>query len=267
MILTKFDDFCTSLFEKIGSFMSWSTLIVLLVGILIGFVLATTIYGIYMLVCLKKEEKHRKVISKNTVTNEEIKAKIEEVKNKFVENTEGLTTKEKFEELGHSLFETMNVVAGTYFPESKYPLYELTIEELIMLLRYVSDRVEDMFSKPFLRPFKKMSVSQIFKFIDMRKKMNEKKIVKIVTNKKTHKIKDIVLGTLNLLNPIYWIRKIVMGTTLNTALRKACLIIIDIVGEETNKTYSKAIFDKERSIYQNEIDSEIENLGGEIENE
>ena len=58
-----------------------------------------------------------------------------------------------------------------------------------------------------------------------------------------------------------------MGTTLNTALRKACLIIIDIVGEETNKTYSKAIFDKERSIYQNEIDNEIENLGGEIENE
>ena len=40
-----------------------------------------------------------------------------------------------------------------------------------------------------------MTVSQIFKFIDMRKQMNEKKIVKVITNKKTHKIKDIVLGS------------------------------------------------------------------------
>lgn len=268
IIFSKIDDFFTSLFNKLSETISWSTVGVLLVGIIIGFVLASTIYGIYMLLCLKKEEKGRRIRSlDNDVTNEEIKEKINEIKEKFIINIEGLSTREKFEELGYSLFETMNTVAGLYYPDSKYPLYELTIDELILLLHYVSDRVDTMFSKPFLRPFKKMTVSQIFKFIDMRKQMNEKKIVKVITNKKTHKIKDIVLGTLNIINPIYWFRKIIMGTTINTAIRKACLIVIDIVGEETNKTYSKAIFDKERKIYHDEIDSEIDKLGGEIENE
>lgn len=268
LIFTKIDDFFTSLFERFSDFLSWGTLGVLIVGIIIGFVICASIYGILMLTSLKKEEKSRKHIQNNIKeNNEEVLKKINIIKDKFVLNTEGLSTKEKFEELGHSLFETMNVVAETYYPDSKYPLYELTIEELILLLSYVSNRIDEMFSKPFLKPFKKMSVSQIVRFIDLRKEMSEKKIVKMVTNKKTHRIKDIVLGVINIINPVYWVRKLVMGTTINAAIRKACLIIIDIVGDETNKTYSKAIFDKERSIYQKEIDDEIKNLEGEIENE
>lgn len=267
LIITKVDDFFTSLFDKLSETISWSTFVILLVGIIIGFVLASTIYGIYMLACLKKTEKSRKDKALNNVSSDEIKAHIDEIKEKFILNIEGLSTREKFEELGYTLFETMNVVAGMYYPDSKYPLYELSIEELILLLRYVSDRIDTMFNKPFLRPFKKMTASQIFKFIDMRRQMSEKKIVKVITNKKTHRIKDIVLGTLNLLNPVYWLRKIIMGTTINTAIRKACLIVIDIVGEETNKTYSKSIFDKESKLYQSEIDNEIEKLGGDIENE
>ena len=70
LIITKVDDFFTSLFDKLSETISWSTFVILLVGIIIGFVLASTIYGIYMLACLKKTEKSRKDKALNNVSKD-----------------------------------------------------------------------------------------------------------------------------------------------------------------------------------------------------
>ena len=107
-----------------------------------------------------------------------------------------------------------------------------------------------------------MTISQIIKIIDIQKKINENKVVKTINNPVTNKFKKIMMRIVNYANPIYWIKKLVMGTTINLAIKKICLVVIDIVGDETNKTYSKAIFNQERTLYQEEIEQTINNIEG-----
>ena len=230
------DNFFASLFDKLRDIFTWQTLVILLAGIIVGFVICSTIYGILMLISLNDHKKSRMDKQLNIdIDNEQIKKEIDEIKEKFVSSTDGLTVKERFEMLGPTLYETINVVASTYYPNSKYPLYELSVSEFILFLRYVSFRVEDIFNKPYLKPFKNMTISQILNFIDLQKKITENKIV--------------------------------MGTTINIATKKICLVVIDIVGDETNKTYSKSIFNKENDLYLEEINNELKELEGELGNE
>ena len=66
------------------------------------------------------------------------------------------------------------------------------------------------------------------------------------------------MTTKNLLNPVKWFSKLGINTTINFAFRKMTLMIIDIVAEETNKIYSKRIFDKERQLQELEIQKMLE---------
>ncbi|MDY4052014.1 MAG: hypothetical protein SOY80_01475 [Bacilli bacterium] len=262
------DNFFTSLFDKLRDIFTWQTLVILLAGIIVGFVICSTIYGILMLISLNDHKKSRMDKQLNIdIDNEQIKKEIDEIKEKFVSSTDGLTVKERFEMLGPTLYETINVVASTYYPNSKYPLYELSVSEFILFLRYVSFRVEDIFNKPYLKPFKNMTISQILNFIDLQKKITENKIIHAVANPTTNKIKKFFMAAINYANPVYWFKKLVMGTTINIATKKICLVVIDIVGDETNKTYSKSIFNKENDLYLEEINNELKELEGELGNE
>lgn len=262
------DDFFTDLFKKLGESFTIQTFIVLLVGILLGFVICGTLYGLMMIFSLKSEQTTRKDKQLNiTPDNEKIIREVDAIKNNFLETTEGFTIKERFQYLGSTVVETINVVATEYYPESKYPLYELTVEELIVFLRYVSYRIEEVFNKPFLKAFKKMTVSQMFRFMDTRKKISDNKAVKAATKLNSSKFKQVFMGIINYANPVYWIKKLVVGTTINIAVRKICIVIIDIVSDETNKTYSKAVFNKEQQIYQEEINKELEQIEEDMQNE
>lgn len=262
------DDFFTDLFKKLGETFTIQTFIVLLIGIILGFVICGALYGLMMIFSLKSEQTTRKDKKLNiTPNNEKIIKEVEEIKSKFLETSEGFTMKERFQYLGSTVMETINVVAAEYYPESKYPLYELTIEELIVFLRYLSYRIEEVFNKPFLKAFKKMTISQMFRFMETRKKISDNKAVKAATKLNSSKFKQVFMGIINYANPVYWIKKLVVGTTINIAVRKMCIVIIDIVSDETNKTYSKAIFNKEQQIYQEEINKELQQIEEDMKNE
>ncbi len=260
------DDFFTSFFEKLSRALTFQTLFVLLTGVILGFVICSTIYGVLILSSLNNKKRVRLDKELNIDADEvKIKNEIEIIKKKFVQQTDGLAVKERFEALGPSLMDTINIVASSYYPHSKYPLYELSISELILFLRYLSYRIEGIFDTPILRPFKNMTISQIIKIIDTQKKISENKVVKKINNPVTNKFKKVMLGILNYANPVYWVKKLVMGTAINIATKKICLIVIDIVGDETNKTYSKAIFNKERNLYSEEIENTINNMEGDTD--
>lgn len=262
------DDFFTDLFGKLGESFSIQTFIVLLIGILLGFVICGTFYGLMMIFSLKSEQSIRKDKKLNiNPDNEKIIKEVEEIKRKFLETSEGFTIKERFQYLGSTIVETINVVALEYYPESKYPLYELTVEELILFLRYLSYRIEEVFNKPFLKSFKKMTISQMFRFMELKKQISDNKAVKVASKIGTSKFKQVLMGIINYANPIYWIKKLVVGTTINIAIRKMCIVIIDIVSDETNKTYSKAIFNKEQQIYQEEINKELASIEEDMKSE
>lgn len=268
LILTKIDDVFTDIFSGLGKDFSWSSIVVLLTGILIGFILALAIYLIIFVASIKAEKQKltdNKTDEELDELKQELSTKINEIKENFLNDSTGLSTKEKTQMLGSTIYHTVNVIAGTYYPESKYPIYELSVDELIVLLKYLSNRLDEVFSKNILRFFRKMTITQVFKFIDAKKKIEDNKIVKTTIKAKPHKILSAISTTLNYANPIYWFKKIFTGTVVNFTINKVFLLVIDIVADETSKAYSKSIYNEEINIHRKEIEQVISEIQDENE--
>lgn len=257
--IEKVDQFFTDIFVHLKDIMTWSTFFILLAGVIIGFVICSTIYGILLVASIEQKEKQI-TTQENRATDEAFCKMIDDIKHRYVEETEGFAMKDRFEALGTKLFEVVNKTAALYYPDSKYPLYELTIEELILFMHYLSNRIDDVFDKPILRPFKQMSVSQIMKWLDTKKKIEENKAIKLAKQAKMGKVASTAMTLLKVLNPITWLKKLVVGSTIQFATRKISLLMIDIVADETNKTYSKSIFDKEKTLRKVEIEQALMEL-------
>ena len=84
--------------------------------------------------------------------------------------------------LGTTLINTVKTIAAFYYPNSKYPLYELNIKELIILTQYISDRIDKIFDTAVLKHFKNISISQIMKLLDLHRDIQNNKVVKTVKN-------------------------------------------------------------------------------------
>lgn len=258
-LIENIDNFFSKLFENLKEAVSWTTLFTLLMGILIGLVIASTVYAVVLFSSLRKKEKE----VKNDIAHVEdsvIYEIVDSIKKQYVEETEGLSVNARFGILKKRLTQLVNNIANVYYPESKYPLYELTIEELIMFMQYLSTRIDVLFEKPILRSFKKISISQVIKVVDAKKKMDENKAVKILKKTKAKTIGSVVLGALRFANPVYWIQKLLISSSTSFAMRKISLLVIDVVADETNKTYSKSIFQKENNLDKLEIDETLKSL-------
>ena len=178
------------------------------------------------------------------VEDERIQRLIRSAKIEFMEEASSTTTGQKLNELKNICWNLIHDIARVYFPDSKYPIYELSIDELMTLIHYITDRVDSLFKGPILRPLKKIRISYILKVIDTKRKIDENKAVKTASKLRTPwKVTKTVL---NIFNPVYWVRKLMISTTLVAVTNKICGIIIDVVGEETNNVYSKSVFNAER---------------------
>ena len=158
------------------------------------------------------------------------------------------------------LYSPKDVRLNRFMIENSEGNDELTIEEMILFLHYLSNRIDEVFDHPILKPFKKISVSKIFEIIDTKKRIDENKIVKATKKAHVGKLKSFLIDAVKIINPIHWFKKLVVNSTISFATRKISLIIIDIVADESNKTYSKKIFDKEKSIREMEIEQILEEL-------
>ncbi len=258
-VIQSIDDFFTKIFSSLKEAITWNTFWTLIAGIVIGFVICSTIYGILLMNSISKKEKEIENTKKD-IDDDKINNIVEQIKNSYVEESEGLSVTSRFDILGKKIIEIVNKISSEYYPESKYPIYELTIEELILFMHYLSNRIGDIFDKPLLAPFKKISIAQIFKILDTKKKIEETKAAKAFKKANVGKVSSIIMGGLKYANPVYWVKKLFVGSTINFASRKISFLIIDIVADETNKTYSKSIFNKERRLKQLEIETSLKEL-------
>lgn len=143
-------DFFSDLFGKL----SFENLLILLSGIIIGFVLCFLIYLLIVVTSFKKEEK-RISVPEVKVEDERIQRLIRSAKIEFMEEASSTTTGQKLNELKNICWNLIHDIARVYFPDSKYPIYELSIDELMTLIHYITDRVDSLFKGPILRPLKK----------------------------------------------------------------------------------------------------------------
>ena len=246
-LIEKIDGFFTELFSKLQETISWSSFWILVAGIVVGFVICSSIYSILLFKSINNQEE--KIKANAFIASDELVQEIvENIKKSYVEDTEGLMVRERFEVLGSKLYLEINQIAALYYPTSKYPLYELTIEEMILFLHYLSNRIDEVFDHPILKPFKKISVSKIFEIIDTKKRIDENKIVKATKKAHVGKIKSFLIDAVKIINPIHWFKKLVVNSTISFATRKISLIIIDIVAMKVIKhIVKKSLIKKNQS--------------------
>lgn len=220
----------------------WSLLFSFLIGVGVGIALLALIYLIIVLSTLTKKKYIVKTRS-NDISEEEVYKLIRDTQAMFKDSNI------KGEQANVSFAKDLSVELATniaikFFPDSKHPLSEITIDELLMLTVYISQRLEEILSHRGLKIFRKFKLSTIISFTEIKEKVEANNIVKATKKYKIMQALSAAKKVINIINPIYWARKFLVTTSLNIVIKKLCVIVIGIVGEETYKIYSKSVFNK-----------------------
>ncbi len=140
-------------------------------------------------------------------------------------------------------FELVEEIARYFFPESKHPTLELSVNELLNLNHYITNRVDDLLEKPILKNMKKMQAIRVMQMFEKKRALEESKAYKAAKKLRVGKVVKYAGAVFNAVNPVYWFRKLVINTSVDQMTKKVCVVIIGIVGEETTKVYSKQLFE------------------------
>ena len=234
------------LFELFKINFDLASLIAFVIGIFVGCALLALIYSILV----ESSMKSQKYIAKAKtveVTDEMIKEMIENARQAY--NDKSL--KGAKSSVAHCTTVCTNLVtdiARKFFPKSKRPLAELTIDEILSLCVYVSERINGILDRPGLRLIKKLKLSTLLALGDAKKFIDDSALMKLTKKYKLKKVFSAVMGLVNIFNPVYWARRLFINTSIDFAINRLCVSVIGIVGEETYKIYSKRVFEEERYI-------------------
>ncbi|HHT39553.1 MAG: hypothetical protein WCS12_00530 [Acholeplasmataceae bacterium] len=236
-------------------------LIYFITGVLFGFLFLALVYLYSAIIAVNRKNRKLKLNPPHIDELEIgllIKDAQEQFKNKSTRKEVGLAT-----HLKTICLELANDIADKYYPTSKYPLLELTVEESLMLTHYIANRVEEFLSAKILAVIKRRTLAQIKFLYDTKVKIGDMKIVKAAEEANVKKIGKTVLGVLNAVNPAYWVKRITVDKLYDLIIVRISLAVIAITGEETYKVYSKRVFVEPKDLDLN-IDSIYEEIKGEL---
>ena len=222
----------------------YSTFISFLIGVSFGFLLLLLIYLYAVLKSMNKGLKLRSV-DEQDIDEEEIKWLIKDAQKQF-------KNKEERNEAGYpkhllNITKELSVdIAKKFYPKSKYPYLELTVDETLKLNHYITDRLEQLLSGRILRMTRGLTLTKIVEMNDTKTKIENNALVK--TAKKYGNVAKATLAVINAVNPVWWFRKLTKEVAVNQVLIRIGMTIIAITGEETYKIYSKKVFDVEKTI-------------------
>ncbi|AOF54816.1 putative effector [Maize bushy stunt phytoplasma] len=210
-------------------------------GILSGVILSSFIYCLLSLCSVKKTlAAHR--LEKTDVSQQEIIKLIEAKKKYFKEKM-----KKDKDNFGHflitSIQELILEISSQFYPSSKYPYLELTIDESLILIFYINQRVDKVFQNKILIMFRKMTLKRIFVIREMVVKKNM-----IQKYQKVAKVTNTFNNIRNFFNPFHWFKKIIFDKPLGLIYHQIGVSLIAITGEEVYKIYSKKIFETEEDL-------------------
>lgn len=234
-------------------------------GIFTGFVFFTIIYLYFMI--------RGKNINIEEIKRPEINVEEDELRDMIINKQKKFKRNRRVSELGIAKltfelsFELLEEISKYFFPDSKYPMLELSVNELLNLNHYITNRIDEILEKPILKNTKKMRITKVVEMFDKKKRIEENKLVKAAKKYKVQKALSYVGAAVNIVNPVYWFRRLVINTSVDMLTRKVSLVVIGIVGEETTKIYSKNLFDKplELNIVEQEMLSLLESDDEELE--
>ena len=225
------------------------SLLIFLAGIGFGLILFGLLYLYFTLRTLKDKKYYVDSKLEYVVKENEIKNIIKYHQDKYLIQRKDENKDIAGRAMKDALTNVVLDIATKYFPDSKRPLLELSIDELIMLMRYITDRVDKLLGHRGIRILRKVKLSTIMNIIDKSIKVNNTQAVQVAKKYKVGKIVKTGGMILNALNPFYWIKKGTTKLVTATLYKKIMLIIISIAGEETYKIYSKQAFKEQDPSY------------------
>lgn len=233
---------------KIGIFeIDFTSIISFIVGIFLGAIIVCGIYAFLVLASLR----NKKFLLKSEVddlTTEEVKQMILDSQKSYKDKS----LRGEQSRISHCTSLCKNLatsIASRYYPNSKYPLLELTVDELLMLILYIESRLEEIFNRRGLRMFKRLNVSSIFEVTSKTNQVVDSKAFQVT--KEVSGAFSTIKKVVNVVNPAWWVRKLVIDNTINFITDKLCLVTLAVVGEEIYKIYSKTVFNQEKEIETN----------------
>ncbi len=236
-----------------------ATLVSFLLGIFLGVVIAILVYLLLVLTSMNKNKKIFTPKVENVDSTEIVKL-IDSAKEEFKDNK--LRGEQSY--VGYAVDISKKMIyqiAKKFYPNSRHPLLEISIDEALMLFNYISKRLDEVLDHNGLRFLKKFKISYIVSLYDIKENIMENDIVKATKKYKIMNAFNAAKNVLNVINPVYWIRKVVMNKAINVILKKLCVVMISVAGEETYKIYSKSIYNTEE-----EIDSGVTELVNDLKN-
>lgn len=247
----------------------FGTIISFIIGIFLGAIIICAIYAIMVLSSLKNK---KFLIKSQTddLTTTDVKKMILLAQKSFKDRAlraENTRVKHCMKLVG----DLASGIASRFYPKSKYPLLELSVDEALMLVVYVEKRIEEIIDRPGLRLFKSIKVSTIYELSSKTNQVMDTKLFK--TAKEVSNTVNVIKKVVNIINPAWWFRKIVIDNTINLVTERLCLVIIAIVGEEVYKIYSKMVFNKDVNISSNvddilsQIDKQLKDASQDVASE
>lgn len=219
---------------------NWATLVSLLLGMVLGVVLFVLIY---VLITLKQVKKSTYTVTDviKEVDYEEVKKDIDASKKELLirkEEKHAIT----FPDIREIVFDLMKKTAKRFYPDSKEPLGELTLEELVLLDHYIIGKIEQLFQKRLLKPLKKISLNKLLTIINTKNAIENNKVVKGVKNSGIKSAFSAVYSVVKIINPVTWFNRLIYNPIVNQVTKQICLTMIDVIGQETYHVYSKQAF-------------------------
>jgi len=235
---------------------SWPDIRNFLLGMATGFVLLTLL--IALLLVTGRKNKRKVFLSKQVPLEEKTIQDMIVAKQNELVDTVHFTDNAYFRVAFDLSFELMQEIAKYYFPDSKYPMYELSVQEILDLNYYITKRIETLVNGKIIRHFKNNRISTIIDILNKKKAIDNSKLMKLSRKYQVSKLYTIGKAALNYANPIFWFRKLAIKPSVTLVTREICKYIIDIFGEETNKIYSKKIFEEPED--EEKLEAEMEKI-------
>lgn len=230
---------------KIGIFnIDFSTIISFLVGALMGFIILLLVYALAVISSLRTKNFIIKT-ENDDLTTQQVKDMVALTQTSYKDKT----LRQDSSRVNHCFKLSKDLAYGIavrFYPKSKHPFLELSINEITMLTDYITSRVNEILNHRGIRMLRKLKISTIVDFSTKTKDIEESKAFQ--TTKSISQNLNKAKYVIDIINPLKWGRKLIVDKIINIIIDHICLVIIGIVGEETYKIYSKKVFNKDIAI-------------------
>lgn len=248
-----------SILVKIWIFeLDFRTVLSFIIGLFFGMILLGLIYALLVVISLR-DKKYRVEVNPENLRQEEAIEMVRKAQESFKDRElRGKLTKTQY--FRRLTIDLVYGIAASFYPNSKYPLLEITVDEAIELIGYVQYRLDDMLNKKILRLFKKLRISSIVAMSLSTQSVLDNKAFQVTKNVtvKASKFKKAV----DTVNPLKWFKRIFVDTSIDRVINKIFLVTLGIIGEEAYKIYSKSVLKEEET-----IDTNVEELADSIESD